>query len=209
MIVLHYTAMKSCEAALERLCSPDYEVSAHYLISRDGTVFQLVDEEMRAWHAGQGVWGSCTDINSHSIGIELDNAGDAPYSAPLMDALESLLPEIMARHQIAQERVIGHSDMAPLRKADPGRRFDWNRLAKQGLAVWPETAAIDAHDDTERWHEYARQFGYCSQSDQAAILAAFRDRFRHGHLGPLDGEDMRIIQNLAARFPVDGGATNT
>ncbi|MEM0977709.1 MAG: N-acetylmuramoyl-L-alanine amidase [Pseudomonadota bacterium] len=128
MLVIHYTAMESAEAAIERLCDPAYEVSAHYVIARDGAVTQLVDESMRAWHAGAGAWGGIGDVNSHSIGIELDNDGASPFSALLMDALDALLPQIVDRWGIAAENVIGHEDCAPGRKFDPGPRFDWARV---------------------------------------------------------------------------------
>lgn len=134
LIVLHYTAMTSARAALERLCDPAAEVSAHYLIGPDGTLWQLVRECDRAWHAGAGAWRGQSDINSRSIGIELDNRGDHPFGEPQMAALEALLESVMARWEIPAAGVIGHSDMAPGRKVDPGPRFDWARLERQGLA---------------------------------------------------------------------------
>ena len=130
LIVVHYTAMNTAEAALERLSDPEYEVSAHYLISAKGAVYQLVSEEMRAWHAGAGQWGEITDVNSHSIGIELDNRGDHPFAHPQIEALCALLPGIMSRWNITLENIIGHSDCAPGRKIDPGPRFDWLRLRR-------------------------------------------------------------------------------
>jgi N-acetylmuramoyl-L-alanine amidase len=130
LIVIHYTAMDTAEAALERLCDPQYEVSAHYLISAQGAVHQLVSEDMRAWHAGAGQWGEITDVNSHSIGIELDNRGDHPFAHPQVEALCALLPGIMKRWNITLENIIGHSDCAPGRKIDPGPRFDWLRLRR-------------------------------------------------------------------------------
>jgi len=135
LIVVHYTAMANAPAALERLCDPQTEVSAHYLIGGDGTLWQMVEESQRAWHAGAGEWQGQSDINSRSIGVELDNRGDHPFGEPQMRALEDLLPGIMARWGITAAGVIGHSDMAPGRKFDPGPRFDWARLARQGLAV--------------------------------------------------------------------------
>ena len=135
LVVIHYTAMDSAEAALTRLCDPVAEVSAHYLIGADGTVWQMVDEAARAWHAGAGDWLGQGDVNSRSIGIELDNRGDHPFSNPQMTVLETLLAEIMTRWHIPPDGVIGHSDSAPGRKFDPGPRFDWARLARQGLAV--------------------------------------------------------------------------
>jgi len=127
--------MHSAEAACARMCDPVTEVSAHYLIDRDGFQRQLVDEKYRAWHAGPGRWGAIADVNDHSIGIELDNDGHSPFAAPLMDRLCQLLPEIMARHDIPPENVVAHSETAPGRKIDPGPRFDWARLVRLGLAT--------------------------------------------------------------------------
>lgn len=129
--------MDSASAALQRLCDPLVEVSAHYLIGDDGRCWQLVAEAQRAWHAGAGQWCGLDDINSRSIGIELDNRGDHPFAEPQMVALETLLAEIMARWSIPAQGVIGHSDMAPGRKFDPGPWFDWSRLGDQGLAAPP------------------------------------------------------------------------
>ncbi|WP_068247985.1 N-acetylmuramoyl-L-alanine amidase, partial [Tritonibacter horizontis] len=134
LIVLHYTAMTSAEAAVQRLCDPACEVSAHYVIGASGQLWQLVAEADRAWHAGAGEWAGRDDVNSRSIGIELDNRGTHPFSDPQMQVLEQLLADIMQRWAIPPEGVIGHSDMAPGRKWDPGPRFDWQRLAIGGLA---------------------------------------------------------------------------
>ena len=207
MVVLHYTAMESCAAALERLCDPEIEVSAHYVIAESGEVFELVDEDMRAWHAGSGSWGRVTDVNSHSVGIELANAGSLanfpPFPEPQMAALEQLLANILNRWEISPERVIAHSDMAPDRKADPGTKFDWQRLARGGLSVWPERHGKVAEED---FRSLARAFGYSAVVDEAALLSAFRLRFRPGHNGPTDADDLAIIADLAARYPA-GPAT--
>ncbi|MEM1237122.1 MAG: N-acetylmuramoyl-L-alanine amidase [Pseudomonadota bacterium] len=136
LIVLHYTVMTPAEVAIGRLCDPEHEVSAHYVIGECGTLWKLVDEEMRAWHAGAGSWKGQEDINSRSIGIEMVNDGQSPYAEPLMATLEALLPEIMKRWDIPREGVIGHSDMAPGRKIDPGPHFDWARLEAKGLAAF-------------------------------------------------------------------------
>ena len=138
LVVLHFTEMASAEAALARLCDPSAEVSAHYLIGRDGRLWHLVDEEMRAWHAGAGAWRGRGDVNSRSIGIELDNDGRSPFTQPLMARLERLLPGILTRWAIPARGVIAHSDMAPDRKVDPGARFDWQRLARAGVGRWVE-----------------------------------------------------------------------
>lgn len=199
LVVLHYTAMNSAAVALERLCDASAEVSAHYLIGGDGTVWQMVREDLRAWHAGAGEWAARGDVNSRSIGIELDNRGTHPFSQPQMSALEALLAGILLRWEIAPQGVIGHSDMAPARKFDPGPRFDWRRLARQGLSVWPRPAqGGDFWDD-------AACFGYPVQ-DRMATLAAFRTRFRPHAQGPLEAEDRALIADLAARFGVDRAA---
>lgn len=207
LIVLHFTAMQSFEAAHARLCDPSAEVSAHYLISGRGEVAALVPEDLRAWHAGQGEWAGRGDVNSRSIGIELDNDGLSPFPEPLIGALETLLPGIMARWSIRPEGVIAHSDMAPLRKVDPGPRFDWRRLARQGLSVWPQkVAAADAPaPDAVRFCADARRFGY-PDLPADVLLAAVRLRFRPRAEGPLSAADMAVIADLAGRFPVDGRA---
>lgn len=196
-IVLHYTAMESAEAALERLCDPEVEVSAHYLIGEDGRVWQMVDEAMRAWHAGAGSWRGLEDINSRSIGIELANRGDHPFSEPQMAALEALMRGIMARWSIGPEDVIGHSCMAPGRKIDPGPRFDWQRLARQGLAVWPDVGAAPGVD-AARFRDAALAYGFPDVPDDL-LLQAVRLRFRPWGCGALGGEDMAVAEALAAQ----------
>jgi N-acetylmuramoyl-L-alanine amidase len=195
LVVLHYTAMADCDAAQRVLCTPEREVSAHYLIRRDGTVVALVDEAMRAWHAGAGTWRGRGDVNSRSIGIELDNDGDTPFAAPLMDALEDLLPRIMRRWGIPKHGVIGHSCMAPGRKIDPGPRFDWQRLARRGLALWPAESGI-APVDPARFRTDALAFGFPDVCDDL-LLAAVRLRFRPRATGPLDGRDCAIMAEMA------------
>lgn len=198
MVVIHYTAMASTEAALQRLCDPLHEVSAHYLIGAQGTVWRMVPEAARAWHAGAGRWGDVTDVNSRSIGIELANDGRSPFAAAQMRALDRLLADILARHAIPPARVIGHSDMAAARKADPGPRFDWRRLALLGLSVWPYRgrAPGDFRADAVR-------FGYDPELSDDLLLAAFRLRFRPWARGPLGPADAAAMADLAARFGVD------
>lgn len=198
MVVIHYTGMQSHRAALERLCDPAAEVSAHWLISEAGETLALVPEDLRAWHAGAGAWGGVSDVNSRSIGIELTNPGDRPFPEPQMAAFERLLAGILWRWSIPPERVIAHSDMAPGRKTDPGPRFDWRRLARVGLSVWPEPAEAGAGG----FHAAARAFGYPDVAPDL-VLAAFRLRFRPWARGPLQPLDAALAADLAARFPVD------
>ncbi|MFC3182545.1 N-acetylmuramoyl-L-alanine amidase [Cypionkella sinensis] len=198
MIVIHYTAMATCAEARVRLCDPAFEVSCHWLISEAGAVEGLVPEDQRAWHAGAGEWAGVTDVNSASIGIELANTGRQPFAEPQMAALEALLAGIMARWSIPPHRVIGHSDMAPSRKGDPGARFDWRRLALQGLSVWPDARAADV----AAFWPALRQVGY-PEAPEADLLAAFRLRFRPWARGPLDAVDAGLACDLAQRFAVD------
>lgn len=194
MIVLHYTAMQSAEAALERLCDPEIEVSAHYLIAEDGRIWQMVDEARRAWHAGAGQWRDVTDVNSRSIGIELANRGDHPFAEPQMAALEGLMRGIMGRWGIGPAGVIGHSDMAPERKCDPGPRFDWARLARQGLALGLPGADVMV-PDAQAFRAAARGFGFPDVTDEI-LLQAVRLRFRPWGRGPLGPEDMQIAAGM-------------
>jgi N-acetylmuramoyl-L-alanine amidase len=209
MVVLHFTAMQSAEAALQRLCAPEHEVSAHYLISEAGQIFQLIADDKRAWHAGAGAWGQVVDVNSHSIGVELANTGDQPFAEPQMAVLETLLQELLQRHAIPRERVIGHSDMAPLRKGDPGARFDWARLARQDLSVWPH-AVGGPPADAVKFRALATRFGYVFPAAESgtdpvtAVLAAFRLRFCPWEHGALNLCDMARIADLADRYPARG-----
>ncbi len=196
LIVLHFTAMDSAQVALDRLCEPLAEVSAHYLIGGDGVVWHMIQEQDRAWHAGAGEWYAIDDINSRSIGIELDNCGDHPFSEPQMAALEKLLPEIMARWAIEPAGVIAHSDIAPERKYDPGGRFDWQRLARQGLAVWP-TPVADLPADANQFRALARGVGFTADVPDTVLLNAVRLRFRPWGQGALCAEDMAVLAGLA------------
>ena len=191
LVVIHYTAIP-CDEARARLCDPVAEVSAHWLISETGVAEALVPEDQRAWHAGAGMWAGLDDINSHSIGIELSNDGSQPFAEPQMAALETLLAAIMARWSIPPHRVIGHSDMAPTRKSDPGARFDWRRLALQGLSVWPESSG---NPDTPLSDSLTR-IGY-PDSPATARLAAFRLRFRPWATGEETAADRAAADTLA------------
>lgn len=133
LIILHYTEMPA-EASIARLCDPAAEVSAHYVVDEDGSILQLVAEDKRAWHAGVSRWGDITDVNSHSIGIEIVNLGYHPYPQAQIVAVKDLCRDIMARWNIKPENVLGHSDVAPDRKVDPGPHFPWDGLEAEGLA---------------------------------------------------------------------------
>jgi len=200
LVVIHFTAMVDCAAARARLCDPTAEVSAHWLIDYDGGTEALVPEALRAWHAGAGEWAGRGDVNSRSIGVELANNGSEPFPEAQMAALESLLRAILNRWSIPPQGVIGHSDMAPARKSDPGPRFDWQRLAKQGLSVWPKPG--DLSPAPGHFDQDLTAFGYPPAPPETR-LAAFRLRFAPWRQGPLSPADCAEAANIAARFPVD------
>ena len=189
MLVVHYTAMTEA-AALDRLCDPASEVSAHYVIAEDGTVWRLVPEGRRAWHAGRSFWAGETDINSRSIGIELVNPGHGPdyrpYPDAQMSALEVLAHALCRRHPIPSHRVLGHSDVAPGRKQDPGELFDWERLAAAGIGLWPN---VPMHEETGTFEANMRVFGYADASAEA--IAAFQQHFRPASVTGIADDETR------------------
>jgi N-acetylmuramoyl-L-alanine amidase len=197
MLVLHYTGMKNAAAALERLCDPAAKVSAHYLIDEDGAVLALVDETRRAWHAGVSQWRGHTDINDRSVGIELVNPGHEHgyrrFPEPQMAALIVLSRGIVARHAIAARNVVGHGDIAPDRKSDPGELFDWRRLADAGIGLWPD----QIESRIEQIPALLRRFGYDTVGTGA--LAAFQRHFRPARIdGAGDQECARLLAGLMA-----------
>lgn len=218
MVILHYTGMESAEAAAGRLCDPCAEVSAHYLLDMDGTVFAMVPEDQRAWHAGVSSWGAVSDVNSRSIGIELANPGHfhgyPPFPEPQMAALSRLLQGILERWSIPPERVLGHSCIAPGRKIDPGEKFDWRRLAAEGLAIWADEPrapgrSADGAADAARFREAARRFGYRAEgaegwdADLLSVWRSFLMRFRPGETGAAPhAAGVRHLERLAAEYPV-------
>ncbi len=180
MLVLHYTGMESCEAALERLCDKQAEVSAHYLIEEDGTVHRLVDEDKRAWHAGVAWWRGSSDVNSRSIGIELVNPGHEfgyrAFPEEQVLALEALAQAILKRHPIKPRNVVGHSDVAPTRKQDPGELLDWQRLASKGIGLWVDDVT-PFKADMDEVSAMLLAYGY-ETANLKASLEAFQRHFR-------------------------------
>lgn len=202
LIVLHYTGMADAASARARLCDPAVEVSAHWLIDEGGAVIPLVDEARRAWHAGAGSWQGRDDVNSRSIGIEIANPGDRPFTAPQMRALETLLGQAMSRWHIEPEGVIAHSDMAPGRKIDPGPRFDWEALARQGLASFSRPRP---NDPAPPLGPSLDALGYPT-ADPATRLAAFRLRHRPWATGPESRADRQTAARLLLHENIPGDA---
>ncbi len=201
ILVLHYTGMRDAQSALDRMCDPKAQVSAHYMIDEDGATYALVDEDRRAWHAGAGSWRGHDDINARSIGIELVNPGhEFGYRAfPMaqMEALAQLAPGILARHPIPPRNVIAHADLAPARKEDPGELFDWPWLAERGIGLWPQAVRPLIHVDVEA--ELAR-WGYpVPPEGSRAALVAFQRHFRPSNIdGAADEETIARLMALLA-----------
>jgi len=195
MLVLHYTGMRGAQEALERLCDPAAKVSAHYTVDEDGTIYAHVPEARRAWHAGAASWAGATDINARSIGIELVNPGhEFGYREFTDDQIASLITlchSILMRHPIPSWHVLGHSDVAPARKGDPGELFPWERLAKAGVGLWPQTVASDPGPDA------LSRFGYDPNASQDKLIAAFQRHFRPKKLdGQWDSECAGLLASL-------------
>ena len=202
MLVMHYTGMQTGDAALERMCDAEASVSAHYMVRESGEIVCLVEEEKRAWHAGVSSWQGDTDLNSRSVGIEivngghdwLDSDGKLPaYPGPQIDAVIELSQKIIARWSIPQTRIVGHSDIAPTRKTDPGEHFPWARLARHGVGLWP-LALGEGEGSLER---SLNAIGY-DTSDVPAAISAFQRRWRPGRVdGASDRDTRQIAQSVA------------
>jgi N-acetylmuramoyl-L-alanine amidase len=202
MLVLHYTGMATAAAALDRLCDPRARVSAHYVVEESGVLWRLVPEGRRAFHAGRSCWEGERDLNAVSLGIEIVNPGHEwgyrPFPEEQMGALEWLCHDILSRHPIPPQRIVGHSDIAPDRKSDPGELFDWSRLAHAGIGIWPEPSPallrgrgkdIGARETAAALADLAT-VGYCTNAAEAtSVVAAFQRRFRPARCdGRLDAE---------------------
>ncbi len=216
LLLLHYTGMPTADEALRRLCDPAAEVSAHYLVMEDGAVIQLVPEDRRAHHAGVSSWAGETDINSRSVGIEIVNPGHAgglpPYPDVQIAAVTRLAQAIVEHWGIPAERVLGHSDVAPGRKEDPGERFPWDRLAVAGIGLWAEPLpvtedvvlrpgdhgpAVQAVQDALAFYGYGIEATGAYDDATRLVVAAFQRHFRPARVdGILDSSTLGTLQNL-------------
>lgn len=224
LLVLHYTGMQTGEAALERMCNGAAKVSAHYMVEEDGRIFQLVDEDKRAWHAGVSEWKGETNINSNSIGIEVVNGGHdwpnkdgslPPYPDAQINALIPLCKAIMSRHKIGADGVVGHSDIAPARKQDPGEHFPWASLSAAGigrfpLSINPDRRVLFGPQSRDRGVAIVQrglaEIGYSARvtgvmdDDTRLVVAAFQRRYRPAQVdGVVDMETMEIVKWFAER----------
>lgn len=221
MVILHYTGMRTAEEALQRLCDPRAEVSAHYFIYEDGRILQCVPEARRAWHAGRSFWKGETDINSRSIGIEIVNPGHefgyVPFPEPQIEAVTDLVSDICRRHAIPPWMVLAHSDVAPDRKEDPGELFPWNRLSDAGVALYVEPLRIDTglfmqEGDTGQPVEAVQSmlalFGYgveiSGEFDEQTrlVVTAFQRHFRQDKVdGVVDQSTVETLNALLRKLP--------
>jgi len=201
LIVVHFTEQESVRQSLHTLRTRNSggRVSAHYLVGEDGRIYQLVSDEHRAWHAGAGSWGTIHDLNSASIGIEIDNDGREPYTEAQVEALIRLLEDLTTRHRIPKTAVIGHSDLAPGRKVDPGPLFPWKRLHEAGFGIWPDPDAPPPPPGFDPVTAL-RLIGY-PVDDLEATIRSYRMRFRGDTASALDEEDLRILHALTWRRP--------
>jgi len=210
ILVTHYTGMRTAEEALARLCDPEAKVSAHYTVDRDGTVYVHVPEGRRARHAGASYWAGVRDVNSRSIGIEIVNPGHefgyVPFAEPQITAVIDLSREILGRHPaISPSRVVGHSDVAPNRKQDPGELFPWDRLARAGIGLWPDEtkAGPITHLGEGAFGDNLRRYGYGTPPEVdwplADAVAAFQRHFRPSCVNGIpDAECAQILLHLLA-----------
>lgn len=200
LIVIHATEQDSVAESLHtlRTANSGGPVSAHYLIGKDGQRYQLVADDQRAWHAGGGHWGTITDVNSVSLGIELDNNGSDDFTTAQIDSLILLLEDLCKRHGIPRTQIVAHADFAPTRKQDPGTRFPWQRLAQAGFGRWPAADAPPAAEGFDPWNAL-RLLGY-PLTDRAATVRAFHRRYRGTASDQLDSEDLRILSSLVQQM---------
>jgi N-acetylmuramoyl-L-alanine amidase len=193
IVVIHHTAQNSCEQTLKTFTIKKTQVSAHYVICEDGTIHHMLNDYLRAWHAGIGRWGNITDVNSSSIGIELDNDGLEAFKEPQIQALEKLLAVLKKTYGIPAANFIGHADIAPTRKNDPNVNFDWERLAKGGYGKWyADTSAIHLPSDFNAQNTL-KMIGYNS-GDSVAVIKTFKRKYlKKDNSGVLNSADNKIL----------------
>lgn len=203
-LILHYTAMKTAAEALRRLCDPAAKVSSHYLVDEEGTIYRLVAEDKSAWHAGSSYWQGRRNLNSSSVGIEIANPGDRPFPAAQMGAVIDLSRAILSRHKIPRQHVLGHSDIAPDRKIDPGARFDWSSLAANDVGIWPAPAQAD-YDASRNWgqkevRQVLTEYGYSPDAEFTKLVTAFQLHFRQELFTGAGGNPGQVDVETAARL---------
>ncbi len=199
-VIIHHTAQNSTEETLKTFTLPRTQVSAHYIIGKDGMVYHMLNDYLRAWHAGNGKWGNQTDINSSSIGIELDNNGFEPFAEPQIKSLITVLTSVKKDYSIPTANFIGHADIAPTRKNDPNANFPWKRLSELGFGKWQDSILVDSVPETFNPAEALRIIGY-DTTDLTAAIKAFKLHFIQTDLtAVLTVEDKKVLYNLYKKY---------
>lgn len=198
-VIIHHTAQDSLEQTLQTFTVPQTEVSSHYVIGRNGEIYQLLNDYVRAWHAGAGTWGRVTDLNSVSLGIELDNNGNEPFPEAQIHSLLNVLSTLKRKYNIPTANFIGHSDIAPTRKVDPSAFFPWERLAENGYGYWP-SGAMETPPEHFNAEDALRIIGY-DTSDLPAAIRAFKLHYiQHEVNSELTDDDLRVLYNLYLNY---------
>ena len=198
-VIIHHTAQNSCQQTLTTFTLTKTQVSAHYVICKDGTIHHMLNDYLRAWHAGIARWGSISDINSVSIGIELDNNGFEEFPESQLNSLNQLLSNLKKNYSIPTSNFIGHSDIAPARKQDPGIKFPWKKLSETGFGFWPDTV-LDTVTPEFNALQGLRIIGYDVKDSTAAIIAFKRHFVQTDTRPPLTMSDKSIIKNLITKY---------
>lgn len=198
-VIIHHTAQKSTGQTLRTFTLPRTQVSAHYVIGKDGKVYHMLSDYLRAWHAGAGSWGNSTDINSSSVGIELDNNGFEPFPEPQVSSLITVLAKLKTEHKIPTANFIGHSDIAPGRKVDPNANFPWKRLAESGYGLWHDLL-LDSVPQTFNPQEALRIIGYDTENMDNAVKS-FKLHFIQTDTARILTEyDKQVLNNLYKKY---------
>lgn len=198
-VIIHHTAQSACDTTLRTFTLPRTQVSAHYVICRDGTVHHMLNDYLRAWHAGSSKWGNLTDVNSSSIGIELDNNGFEPFTEPQINSLLQVLKTLKKNFSIPTANFIGHADIAPTRKVDPNRFFPWQQLAQNGFGYWYDTTAVKLPEHFNAL-QALRIIGYDTR-DSVAVIRAFKLHFvQQDSIPKISDADKKIIYELSKKY---------
>jgi N-acetylmuramoyl-L-alanine amidase len=198
-VILHHTAQNSCEETLTTFTTQKSQVSAHYLICKDGTVHHMLNDYLRAWQAGVSKWGSATDINSISIGIEIDNNGFEPFTDAQISSLLQLLDRLKKAYNIPAANFIGHADIAPGRKVDPNRYFPWQKLAENGFGIWYDTTGVQTPADFDAM-QALRVIGYDIKKPEAAIFSFKLHFVQNDSTSVINDDDKKILFDLERKY---------
>lgn len=199
-VVIHHTAQNSTEQTLKTFTTVKTQVSAHYVIGRDGAVYQMLNDYLRAWHGGAAKWGNLTDINSGSIGIELDNNGFEPFSDSQINSLLTVLTNLKKTYNIPAANFIGHSDIAPGRKVDPNVSFPWKKLAENGFGLWQDSLITEEVPEFFNPIEALRIIGYDIKNPENAIKSFQLHFVQKAITGILNDEEKKILFNLYKKY---------